>query len=125
MAYLKSYKELVVWQKSILLVKEIFVLTDSFPKSELYGLISQVRRAAVSIPSNIAEGYGRRSAKEYSQFYSISYGSALELETQLIIAQKLGFSKPKEFDTVVVLLEEVLKMLNSMTSKMRQLNARS
>lgn len=124
MTYIKSYKELIVWQKSIRLVKEVFILTDNFPKSELYGLTSQMRRAAISIPSNIAEGYGRKSPKEYAQFYSISYGSVLELETQLIIAQELQFTDPKKFDTVEALLEEVARMLNSMTIKMKQLNAR-
>lgn len=72
--YLKSYKELIVWQKAIQLVKEIFILTNLFPKSELYGIVSQIRRAAVSIPSNIAEVYGRKSTKEYLQFYSITTG---------------------------------------------------
>lgn len=97
MTYLKSYKELIVWQRSIELVEEIFILTGNFPKSELYGIVSQIRRAAISIPSNIAEGYGRKSTKEYSQFYSIAYGSALELETQLIIAKKLKLGDPKDF----------------------------
>jgi four helix bundle protein len=78
---IRSYKELIVWQKSIALVKEIYLLTEKLPQSELYGLISQMRRAAISIASNIAEGYGRNSTKEYTQFYSISYGSLLELET--------------------------------------------
>lgn len=124
MSYLKSYKELIVWQKSIKLVKEVFLLTDKFPKSETYGLISQMRRAAVSIPSNIAEGYGRKSPKEYAQFYSIAYGSTLELETQLIISKELSFIKPEDFRKVNSLLEEVAKMLNSLTSKMRKLNSR-
>lgn len=124
MSYLKSYKELIVWQKSIKLVKEVFLLTDKFPKSETYGLISQMRRAAVSIPSNIAEGYGRKSPKEYAQFYSIAYGSTLELETQLIISKELSFIKPEDFQKVNSLLEEVAKMLNSITSKMRKLNSR-
>lgn len=123
MAYLKSYKELIVWQKSIQLVEEIFTLTDKFPRSEMYGIISQMRRAAISIPSNIAEGFGRKSTKEYSQFYSIAYGSALELETQLIIAKKLGLADAKKSDKAEDLLEEVLKMLNVITSKMRKLNA--
>ena len=123
MSYLKSYKELIVWQKTIQLVKQIFILTEKFPKSEVYGLTSQMRRAAVSIPSNIAEGYGRRSSKEYSHFYSISYGSALELETQIIIAKELEFANKKDFVTIDELLEEVSRMLNSMISKMRQLNA--
>jgi len=121
--YLKSYKELIVWQKSIQLVKEVFVLTNIFPKSERYGIVSQIRRAAVSIPSNIAEGYGRKSTKEYLQFYSIAYGSALELETQIIIGKELNFAKKEEFIKVDQLLEEVLKMLNKMISNMKQLNA--
>ena len=124
MTYIKSYKELIVWQKAIKLVKEIFILTDKFPKSELYGLISQMRRAAVAIPSNIAEGYGRKSSKEYAQFYSIAYGSALELETQIIISKELLFTSSENFGKVDSLLEEVARMLNSMISQMRQLNAR-
>ena len=124
MAYIKSYKELIVWQKAIKLVKEIFILTDKFPKSELYGLISQMRRAAVAIPSNIAEGYGRKSSKEYSQFYSIAYGSVLELETQIIISKELVFTPLENFGKVDSLLEEVARMLNSMISQMRKLNAR-
>lgn len=123
MTYIKSYKELIVWQKSIQLVKAIFILTNKFPKSELYGLVSQMRRAAVGIPSNIAEGYGRKSTKEYTQFYSIAYGSALELETQIIIAEELELAKKEDFVKVEGLLNEILRMLNSMTSKMRQLNA--
>ena len=123
MTYIKSYKELIVWQKAIKLVKEIFILTDKFPKSELYGLTSQMRRAAVSIPSNIAEGYGRKSSKEYVQFYSIGYGSALELETQVIISKELVFTPIENFAKVDLLLEEVSRMLNSMISRMKQLNA--
>ncbi len=118
MTYLKSYKELIVWQKSIALVKEVFKLTDKFPRSELYGIIAQMRRAAVSIPSNIAEGYGRRSTKSYIQFYLIAYGSALELETQLIISKELQFVDLKEFAKCEELFEEVCKMLNSMTIKL-------
>lgn len=117
--YLKSYKELIVWQKSILLVKQVFLLTDKLPKSEIYGLTSQIRRAVVSIPSNIAEGYGRRSSKEYAQFYSIAYGSGLELETQLIVCKELTFITDNEFKAIYSLLEEVLKMLNSMLAKMK------
>lgn len=89
--YLKSYKELIVWQKSIQLVKEIFLLINKFPKSKMYGLISQMRRAIISITSNIAEVYGRKSTKDYTIFYAIAFGSSLELETQLIIAKELQF----------------------------------
>lgn len=119
MAYLKSYKELIVWKKSMKLVKEVFLITGTFPKSEMYGLSSQMRKCAISIPSNIAEGSGRKSIKEYAHFYSIAFGSALELETQAIIARELGFANGNSFSTMDVLLDEVLRMLNVMTSKMK------
>lgn len=112
---INSYKDLIVWQKSVELVKEVYLLTSLFPKSELFGIISQIRRASISIPSNIAEGYGRRSNKEYLQFFAIAYGSALELETQLIISQKLNFAKASSFEKVSILLTEVIKMLFVMT----------
>lgn len=116
MGYLKSYKELIVWQKSIELVKEIFILTEKFPKSEIYGIVSQLRRAAVSIPSSIAEGYGRKSSKEYLYFFSIAYGSALEVETQIIICKKLKFASEEDYLAVDSYLLEILKMLNKMTN---------
>jgi four helix bundle protein len=86
---LKSHKDLVVWQKSIELVSSIYLLTQSFPEAERFGLISQLRRASVSVPSNIAEGAARNSKKEFIQFLYISLGSLSEIETQLIIAEKL------------------------------------
>src|SRR3989344_3269755 len=114
---LTSYKDLIVWQKAISLVEKIYQLTYYFPKEEVYGITTQLRRAAVSIPSNIAEGYARRSHKEYLQFYSISYGSSLEVETQLIIAKKLKFASPDQFAEIENLLEEVRKMLYAMVYK--------
>ena len=116
--YLKSYKELTVWQKSIGLVKELYGLTSKFPRSETYGLSIQVRRAAVSIPSNIAEGYLRKNLKEFLQFLRISYGSSAELETQLIIAKDLypNLNHQKANS----LLEEIQKMLNAMIRKLEQ-----
>ena len=110
-----SYKDLIVWQKAIILVKETYILTRGFPKDELYGLISQIRRAVVSIPSNIAEGHGRRSGKERLQFFSIAFGSALELETQIIISKQLF--PELEYSKVESLLTEVLKMLNVLVNK--------
>ncbi len=121
MSYIKSYKELIVWQKSIKLVEEVFILTAKFPRSELYGIISQMRRAAVAIPSNIAEGYGRKSTKSYTQFYAIAYGSALELETQVLISKRLKLAHLDNFEQVDNLLDEVCKMLNSMIIKMKKL----
>jgi len=118
--YLKSYKELIVWQKAIELVKEVYRFTEGFPKNEAYGLSIQMRRAAVSVPSNIAECYLRKNLKEYLQFLRIAYGSSAELETQLIIAkdlyQKVNYQKAES------LLEEVQKMLNVMIKKLENYN---
>lgn len=118
--YLKSYKELIVWQKSIILVKEIYLLTDKFPKSEMFALSSQMRRSAVSIPSNIAEGYSRKNLKEYIQFLRIACGSATEMETQIIISKELY---PKlEYKNIYNLLEEILKMLKTIIDKLENKN---
>lgn len=119
---LNSYKDLIVWKKSIQLVKEVYILTGKFPSSELYGIISQMRRASISTPSNIAEGYGRRSRKHYNQGCLIAYGSALELETQSIIAKELKLAKDEYFVRVDQLLDEVIRMLNAMTGTMRNIN---
>ena len=121
MGVIKSYKDLIVWQKSILLVKEVFILTDKFPASEKFGITSQLRRSAVSIPSNIAEGFGRRSIRGSYQFYSIAFGSALELETQLIISKDLKLAPKELFRSSGDLLLEVCKMLNTMTGRIKEL----
>lgn len=106
----QSFKDLIVWQRSYELVLEIYKMTGVFPKSEIYGLSQQMRRAAVSIPSNVAEGYGRKHRKEYDQFLSIAYGSLLELETQFLLARDLGFVS--ENRTEQRLLKEVGSMLH-------------
>jgi len=121
MAIIKSYKELVVWQKGMKLVKEVFLLTEKFPKSEVFGITSQMKRSAISIPSNIAEAFGRRSFKSSVQFYSFAYGSALELETQLIISKELSMAKETVFKPSEDLLLEVSKMLNVMIGRMKKL----
>lgn len=113
---LKSFKELIVWNRAIELVKEVYKETGKLPANEIYGLSSQMRRAAVSIPSNIAEGQSRKNLKEFLQFLRISYGSAAELETQIIISVDLF---PKiNFTRVSNLLDEVQKMLNAMIRKL-------
>ena len=89
----KTHKDLDVWKQSIQLVKQIYKMTQIFPKHEIYGLTNQIRRAAVSVPSNIAEGAGRNSDKEFIQFLHISLGSLAEVETQLIIAAEIGYTK--------------------------------
>ena len=113
---MKSHKELIVWQKSFQLSLEVYKSTKQFPKDEIYGIVSQMRRAAVSIPSNIAEGYARGSRKEYIQFLKIAFGSANELETQLLIANKLNYDK--NISSILKLNEEVLKMLNVLIIKL-------
>jgi len=109
---MNSYKDLIVWKKSIELVIEIYKITDKLPKSEIYGLTSQMRRSAVSIPSNIAEGYARKNRKEYAQFIRISFGSGAELETQIIISKNLKLIDMKNFEKADKLLDEIMRMLN-------------
>jgi len=120
MAILKSYKELIVWQKSILLVKDIYLLTANLPVEEKFGLISQMQRASVSIPSNIAEGWGRLSKKNYIQFLRIARGSLFELETQIIITKELNYIK--DSSEIENLLTEISKMLNSLIKKLEEKN---
>jgi four helix bundle protein len=109
----KSYKDLLVWQKGILLVTKIYRLTQSFHDAEKFGLISQMRRAAVSIPSNIAEGQGRHTRKEFVQFISHSEGSVAELETQVILGVELGYCCAAETQEITNLTTELSKMLDS------------
>ncbi|MEK7146722.1 MAG: four helix bundle protein [Patescibacteria group bacterium] len=113
-----SYKDLIVWQRSIQLVVIIYELTEYFPREELYGLTSQIRRAAVSIPANIAEGRFRGTRKDFSQFLRISYGSGAELETQIEIAKKLKKTSNLDYSKADSLLLEVMKMLNAMIRKL-------
>ena len=115
---LKSYKELKVWQKAMDLTVEIYCLVKLLPKFETYALSDQMRRAVVSIPSNIAEGYGRNSTKEFIQFLTIARGSQLELETQLQICQRLGYFSDNELTSVLQLCTEINKMLNVLIKKL-------
>ena len=113
----KSFEDLIVWQKAYKLVTEAYKLTKSFPKDETYGLSQQMRRCAVSIPSNIAEGYGRQYSKEYKQFLSMSYGSLCELETQYLLATDLGYINKCE--SLEGLMVEVGGMLYRMLNPIR------
>lgn len=116
---IRSYRDLVVWQRAMSLVEAVYELTGRFPRSEVYGLVPQMRRCAISIPSNIAEGRRRGSRKDYRQFLIIAYGSGAELETQLEIARRLGFGNPPDYNEVSNLLAEVMRMLNRMISGLR------
>src|SRR3989344_1548574 len=113
---MKFYKNLIVWQRSVELVTEVYRLTEKFPKSEMFGLTSQMRRAAVSIPSNLAEGFARKHRAEYIQFVRISFGSGAELETQVTISENLRFLNQKETETARRLLDETMRMLNKLIS---------
>src|SRR3989338_4323163 len=115
-----SYKDLLVWQKGMQLVKELYLLTDKFPKDELYGLTSQMQRAAVAIPSNIAEGYLRNHRKEYVQFLSLALGSAAELETQTLICKSLNKFSLLQFDRIERLVNELLRMIFSMIKSLKE-----
>ncbi|MGG1924302.1 four helix bundle protein [Chryseobacterium cucumeris] len=114
-----NFKELLVWQRSIDFVTEIYRTTEAFPKDEIYGLTSQIRRAAVSIPSNIAEGNSRRSKPDYSQFLKISRGSCAEVETQLIISKNLKFLNENEHLKLNEKIIEISKMLNGLINSLQ------
>ena len=114
----QSYKDLIVWQKALDLVEIIYQVTKTFPKEELYGLTNQLRRAGVSIPSNIAEGHARSSTQEFHRFLSIARGSLGEVETQLIIAQRLGYLSKSQLDPILALQTEINKMTNGLMTKL-------
>lgn len=111
---MKDYKDWVVWQRSMSLVEEIYIITKKFPRAELYGLTSQMTRSAVSIPSNIAEGYGRLSRPDQHNFYRIAFASARELDTQLEIAVRVGYLSKEIARKSQGLLLEVIKLLSKM-----------
>lgn len=114
---INSYKDLIVWQKAIALVELIYMATSKFPKAEIYGLTSQMRRSSISIPSNIAEGFGRKKENDYKRFYRIAYGSALELETQIEIAIRLNYLNKNNCIKINKNISEVCKMLNVMGNR--------
>ena len=111
----RSYRDLEVWKLSIDFVKKVYQVTHNFPDSEKFGLINQIRRAAVSIPSNIAEGQGRNSTKEFKQFLAISLGSLAELETQLIIAKEIEYLTQNGLDALLSPLDRIRKMIKDLS----------
>lgn len=115
---MKSYKELIVWQKSVLFCTEIYKTTKEFPKDELYGIVSQMRRSSIAIPSNIAEGYCRGHRMEYIQFLRIAYSSGAELETQLLISCNIQYLSKEQYTDLILRLEEIMKMLNKLISSL-------
>jgi four helix bundle protein len=111
---LKNYRELKVWQKSYKLCLDLYRITKKFPKGEIYGLTSQIRRAAVSIPSNIAEGYGRKTTADYLRFLYIAYGSICELETQLLLSNDLNYVNKENLKALRDDTEEAERMLKAL-----------
>lgn len=116
---LNSYKDLIVWQRAMELVVEIYRLTDIFPKTEVYGIISQMRRCSVSVPSNIAEGRRRDGKKDFRRFLVIAYASGAELETQIEISKRLNLARENEFIKADGLLLETMKMLNKLLATLK------
>ena len=114
---MNNYKELIVWQKSMLLTELVYKITLSFTEEEKYGLISQIRRCAVTVPSNIAEGAGRNSNKEFRNFLGIANGSLNELNTQLEISKRLGFLVENDLIKIIQLCNEVQKMIYTLIKK--------
>ena len=117
---MESYRELEVWKKAVSLVVEVYRVTKSFPREELYALTSQMQRASISIPANIAEGWGRGTKKEYIQFLKIARGSLLELETHLIISQKLNYITQRDLEVLLMKTQEVGKMLNGLINSLER-----
>jgi four helix bundle protein len=117
---LKNYRELKVWQRSYRLCLEIYRITKTFPNEERYGLTSQIRRAAVSVPSNIAEGYGRKTTPEYIRFLYIAYGSICELETQILLSGDLGYIETGKLEILQEGIGEVERMLKALTKSLER-----
>jgi four helix bundle protein len=115
-----KYKELIIWKKAIDLVTEIYLVTGSFPDKERFNLISQINRATVSIPSNIAEGAGRNSDKEFVQFLAISHASSYELETQLIVSRNLGYIQQEDLNKLLESIEQLQKMNFALQQKLKK-----
>ena len=115
-----NFKDLIVWQRSMAFVVHIYQCTQSFPPEEIYGLTSQIRRAAVSIPSNIAEGQSRRSDPTFAHHLDIAFGSAAELETQLVIANEINYLTSIDYEPLVSELSAIVKMLHGLRSKLKR-----
>jgi four helix bundle protein len=117
---IRSYKDLVAWQKSMDLVTAVYRVSQGFPKEEIFGLVSQIRRAAVSVPSNIAEGHARTSKKEFQYFLSNARGSLAELETQLTIAHQLAYINDTGMGQLIIRLGEVGRILNGLLASLKR-----
>lgn len=115
----RSYRDLIAWQKAMQLVTDVYRFSESFPKHELYGLASQIRRSAVSVPSNIAEGQAKNSPREFLQFLGYAKGSLVELETQIQIAENLGYGSPQAAEKLMEKTEELGRILNGLSQSLK------
>jgi four helix bundle protein len=115
-----SYQDLTVWQKAMDLAEVCYHLTKAFPKEEMYGMVTQIRRASSSVPANIAEGWGRGTTGEYIQFLRVAQGSLKELETHLLLAQRVGLTTEQEVNPALQLLSEVSRMIISLIGSLRR-----
>jgi len=113
-----SHKDLLVWQRSMDLVETVYRLTANFPPVEQWGLVSQMRRAAISVPSNVAEGFGRQATGEYRHHLSIGRGSLLELETQILLGKRLKYLQPSDADSILKEIDEISRMLATLVAKL-------
>ena len=116
---MKTFRDLFIWQKGMILVTNTYQITQTFPKEELFGLTSQIRRSAISLPSNIAEGYGRESNKEFSRFINIAISSLFELQTQIEIAKNINYLNEKEFKNLYEETRELEAMIISFSKKLK------
>lgn len=114
-----NFKELVVWQKARKLVKEMYLILKSFPEEEKYGIVSQIKRASISIPANIAEGTGRNTDKDFLRFLDIATGSSFELETLIILSFDLEFLKESDYNNLIKELEEIQKMIYGLKARIQ------
>ena len=115
---IKRYRDLDIWKKGIELIKDVYKVTEKFPKHEVYGLVSQMRRSAISIPSNVAEGFRRYHNKEYKQFLYVTLGSCAELETQITIAKELDYVKQEIEAVLLEKLDHICRMISNLLKKL-------
>jgi four helix bundle protein len=115
----RNFRDLIAWQKAMDLVEEVYVASSRFPRDELYGLTSQLRRAAISIPCNIAEGQGRRTSGEFVHFLSVAHGSLREVETQILIAERLKYVSAERTEHFIALTAEIGRLLSGLSSSLR------
>jgi four helix bundle protein len=120
MTAIKDYRDLVVWQKAMDLVETIYRTTGTFPREEIYGLTSQIRRAAISIPSNIAEGNGRNTARDYMHFLGMAYGSVKEVETQVLIAERLRYINCSDSNGLVKMTTEIARLISGLANSLKR-----